>query len=69
MFGSRRAVLSVLRLWIVDLNLNMSSKKCKGSCLSASAKKALRGKSRGVKVSKTFDQNWADAGVGQRFLL
>ena len=31
----------------------MSSKKCKGSCLSASAKKALRGKSQGGKVSKT----------------
>ena len=40
----------------------MSSKKRKSSCPFASAKKApKRKKSGGGKVSKTFDQNWADA--------
>ena len=54
---SRRAVLSVLRLTIVDLSSNMSSEKLllkvRGSFKSEES-------TLGEKVSKAFDQNWTD---------
>jgi len=39
----------------------MSLKKCKSSYPFASRKKAPQKKNSGEKVSKTFDENWADA--------
>jgi len=40
----------------------MSLKKCKSSCPFASTKtEAPQRKNSGEKVSKTFDENWADA--------
>ena len=54
---SRRAVLSVLRLTIVDLSSNMSLEKLllKVRDPFKSEKSTL-----GEKVPKAFDQNWTD---------
>ena len=51
-YGSRQAGLEVLCAKIVDLSVNMSSKKCKSSCPFASSKKAQQRKMSWKKVSK-----------------
>ena len=56
-YDSWRAGLGILPLKIVDLSLNMSSKKRKTSRSFTSSKKVKQKKKSGKKISKTFDHN------------